>query len=59
MTDLQIRQILSVHLPNGDGFCSGCRRWWARLVPYPCPQTEWAARQQARTAVRRFLDGRP
>ncbi|MBB5112308.1 hypothetical protein AB0K27_07795 [Micromonospora echinospora] len=57
MTEPQVQQILSVHVPGIDGFCAGCRAWWARLCPYPCQQVEWAARRQARTATRRFLDG--
>ncbi|MFG1951317.1 hypothetical protein [Micromonospora sp. NPDC048830] len=57
MNEEQSRQILAVHLPGLDGLCCGCRWWWARLVPYPCYQADWAARCLARAATRRFLDG--
>ncbi|MDH6460439.1 hypothetical protein M2302_000594 [Micromonospora sp. A200] len=59
MTEHQVDQILSMHLPGADGLCAGCRSWWARLAPYPCYQAEWAAGWRARAITRRFLDGLP
>ncbi|MFX0594020.1 hypothetical protein [Melissospora conviva] len=57
MNDDQEQEILAVHLRGLDGLCVGCRVWWARLVPYPCWQVEWATSRQARMTVGRFLEG--
>ncbi|RUL91899.1 hypothetical protein EG812_18300 [Verrucosispora sp. FIM060022] len=57
MTGGPERTILAVHVRGLDGLCVGCRVWWARLVPYPCWQVEWATSRQARASVARFLGG--
>ncbi|SCG52222.1 hypothetical protein GA0070560_107134 [Micromonospora halophytica] len=57
MTEHQVNQLLAIHRPGPDGLCVGCRRWWARLSPYPCYQAEWACRRQARATTLRFLGG--
>lgn len=57
MIERQASRILAVHLPDVDGLCIGCRRWWARLAPYPCYQAEWACRWHARATTWRFLGG--
>lgn len=33
---------LLVHVPDTDGFCSGCLDLYARLSWTPCPQAAWA-----------------
>ena len=34
--------ILADHVAGVDGFCTGCREQWSRLVPAPCEQSRWA-----------------
>ncbi|MFE9960594.1 hypothetical protein [Micromonospora sp. NPDC005299] len=57
MTGLEQR-IVGVRLRGLDGMCTGCQAWWARLVPYPCWQVEWAAGRQARHLTAAVLGGR-
>ena len=47
--------IVSTHLRGDDGMCTGCRLWWALLVPYPCWQVQWATSKQARSVTAHFL----
>ncbi|WP_080694199.1 hypothetical protein [Salinispora tropica] len=56
-TDQQEQMILAAHVPGPDGMCTGCRAWWSRLTPYPCPQADWATSRQARRITHRFLHG--
>ncbi|RBJ11146.1 hypothetical protein DRA43_01035 [Micromonospora provocatoris] len=56
VTSEQEQAIVVVHVRGLDGTCAGCRAWWARLVPYPCWQLEWATSRQARADTARFLE---
>ncbi len=33
--------VLAMHNAR-DGMCGGCIQVWARLVPFPCSQRQWA-----------------
>jgi len=54
MTD-SVAEIIDTHLNGPDGCCTGCRNWWALLVPHPCWQLTWALQIAGRTMTMEFL----